>query len=148
MDCSAYSCPEFDFLVSSTGNSNNKGLMHSSSCSGDGSFSKGEYDEFGPIIVHRKCFLAHRASCRSAGVLRGTSEDSGERCVCLWMQTQRRCGVASATCCGSGILRGRVASASTTPRFGVWDPCENPGRRPNNRAQCHSTLRRIACVVY
>ena len=30
MDCSAYSCPEFDFLISSPGNSNNKGLLHSS----------------------------------------------------------------------------------------------------------------------
>ena len=28
--------------------------------------------------------------------------------------------------------KGRVASASTTPRFGVWDPCENPGLQPND----------------
>ena len=32
-----------------------------------------------------------------------------------------------------GLQLGRVASASTTPRFGVWDPCENPGLQPNDR---------------
>ena len=32
-------------------------------------------------------------------------------------------------CCE--VQRGRVASASTTPRFGVWDPCENPGLQPS-----------------
>ena len=42
--CVSHSCPEFDFLVSSTGNSNNKGLLHSSSCSGDGSWTLGFLD--------------------------------------------------------------------------------------------------------
>ena len=28
--------------------------------------------------------------------------------------------------------KGRVASASSTPRFGVRDPCENPGLQPND----------------
>ena len=29
--------------------------------------SKGEYDEFGPTIVHRKCFLARRVGCKHFG---------------------------------------------------------------------------------
>ena len=29
------------------------------------------------------------------------------------------------------IKGSRVASASSTPRFGVWHPCENPGLQPN-----------------
>ena len=32
----------------------------------------------------------------------------------------------------SASAKGRVASASTTPRFGVWDPCENPGLQPDD----------------
>ena len=37
--------------------------------------------------------------------------------------------------------KGRVASASTTPRFGVWDPCENPGLQPNDWNKTLHTFR-------
>ena len=37
--------------------------------------------------------------------------------------------------------KGRVASASTTPRFGVWDPCENPGLQPNDWNKTLPTIR-------
>ena len=37
--------------------------------------------------------------------------------------------------------KGRVASASTTPRFGVWDPCENPGLQPNDWNKTRHTFR-------
>ena len=33
--------------------------------------------------------------------------------------------------------KSRVASASTMPRFGVWDPCENPGLHHNDRNVYH-----------
>ena len=36
--------------------------------------------------------------------------------------------------------KSRVASASTTPRFGVRDPCENPGLQPND---WNTTLRAV-----
>ena len=36
---------------------------------------------------------------------------------------------------------GRVASASTTRRFGVWDPCENPGLQPNDWNKTLPTFR-------
>ena len=34
--------------------------------------------------------------------------------------------------------KGRVASASATRRFWVWDPCENPGLQPNDLEQITS----------
>ena len=37
--------------------------------------------------------------------------------------------------------KGRVESASTTPRFGVWDPCENPGLQPNDWNKSLHTFR-------
>ena len=41
-------------------------------------------------------------------------------------------------------LKGRVASASSTPRFGVRDPCENPGHQPKD---WNTTLRAVRIML-
>ena len=38
----------------------------------------------------------------------------------------------------------RVASASTTPRFGVRDPCDNPGHQPKD---WNTTLRAVKVML-
>ena len=42
------------------------------------------------------------------------------------------------------LFLGRVASASSTPRFGVRDPCENPGLQPND---WNKTLRAVRVIL-
>ena len=39
------------------------------------------------------------------------------------------------------LQKGRVASASTTPRFWVWDPSENPRLQPNDWNKTLPTFR-------
>ena len=44
-----------------------------------------------------------------------------------------------------------VASASATPRFGVWDPCEDPGLQPNDWTSFHglkgeTSIQKFLCL--
>ena len=84
-----------------------------------------------PAGSERRCV---RPRCAVSG-LRTSFDKEGTSGPADWEVISA--GPRAASMHGAQKGRGRVATASATPRFGRWDPCENPGLQPNSWNSYH-----------